>query len=237
MDVLTKFVEQVKAVYGKNLLSIVLYGSRASGEETKKYSDYNLLIVLEEIKFSDLKLMTRAVKNWVRQGNPVPLFFTLSHLKTSADVFPIEFLDIKDKHKILFGDDLFLGLEIKNTYLRHECEFELKGKLLKLQQGYILSGNKPKLVRKLLIDSLSAVLVVFRHLLRLLGQTPPLKKIDSLELLAKLIGLDTSVFLSVHKIKNGDKEANKIAPDDLMEKYLQQIEKVVEIVDNLNSLE
>ncbi|MFH1259763.1 MAG: nucleotidyltransferase domain-containing protein [Elusimicrobiota bacterium] len=235
MDILTKFVEEVKAVYGKNLLSIILYGSRASGEETKKYSDYNLLIVLEEIKFSDLKLITRPIKNWVKQGNPAPLFFTSARLKTSADVFPIEFLDIKDKHKVLFGDDLFLGLEIKHTHLRHECEFELKGKLLKLRQGYILSGNKPKLVRKLLIDSLSAVLVVFRHSLRLFGQTPPLKKIDSLELLAKRIGLDASVFLAVHKMKNGDKEANKIDPDGLMEKYLQQIEKVVEAVDNLKA--
>lgn len=232
-NILEKFVEKIKSTFGENLKSIILYGSKASGEDTRKYSDYNLLLILKEIKFSNLTLFNRRVKGWLKAGNPPPLLFTMARLEKSADVFPIEFLDIKDNHKLLYGEDPFLSLEIKNTYLRHQCESELKGKLLKLEQGYMISGGKGRLVRELLVNSLSSFLVIFRHLLRLFGKTPPLKKLESLELLAQGIGLDTSVFLTISKLKHGDKEAKKTDPNLLMEKYFQEIEKVVAVVDNL----
>ena len=231
-DILNKFIEETKTAYGQNLKSVVLYGSKASGEDTKKHSDYNLLIVLENISFHHLKLLGKIMKKWVKQGNQPPLLWTSERLKKSADVFPIEFFDMKDNHKILYGDDPFENLEIHNTHLRHECEFELKGKLLKLRQGYIVSQGKSD-VKNLLINSISTFLIVFRNVLRLFGITPPLKRLDALNILSDKTGLNPSVFITIFNMKQGAQEALKHDPDLLMEDYLRQIEKITDVVDNL----
>ncbi|MFH0948497.1 MAG: hypothetical protein V1833_05825 [Elusimicrobiota bacterium] len=229
-DILSKFVEEVKVIHGTNLKSVVLYGSKATGEDTKKHSDYNLLIILGDIKFGDLKSLSKIIKFWLKRGNPPPLLFTMDRFIKSADVFPIEFLDMKDNRKILYGEDPFENLEIKNTHLKHECEFELKGKLIKLQQGYIASRNKSD-IRNLLIKSVTTFLILFRNVVRLFNETPPAKRLDGLNILSEKIGLNPSVFVTIFNMKCGDKEAMKLNPEPIMEKYLKEIEKVVDVVD------
>ncbi|MDO8734781.1 MAG: hypothetical protein Q7K21_06450 [Elusimicrobiota bacterium] len=230
-DILNKFVEQVRVIYGPNLKSVVLYGSKASGEDTKKHSDYNLLLILGDIKFGDLKSLNKIIKFWIKGGNQPPLLFTTERLKKSADVFPIEFLDMKDNHKVLYGEDPFDNLEIKNTHLRHECEFELKGKLLKLQQGYVVSRNKSD-VRNLLIKSVTTFLILFRHIVRLFNEVPPAKRLDALNILSGKTGLNPSVFVTIFNMKRGDKDVLKLDPEPVMKEYLEEIEKMVEVVDS-----
>lgn len=232
-DILNKFVEEIKNTYKDNLKSVIMYGSKVNFEDTKKYSDYNLLVVLEDIKFNDLKTMNKAIRNWIKHKNQPPLLFTISRLKKSADVFPIEFLDIKDNHKVLFGDDPFIDLEIQGTHLRHECEFELKGKLLKLRQGYMMTLGKSDRIRELMINSISTFLIVFKYVVRMLGEVPPKKRLDALNILAERIGLNPDPFILIFKMKNQDKDALKLEPDSIMEEYLKEIEKVVDFVDNL----
>ena len=229
---LDKFVEDIKESYKENLKAIVLYGSKASSEDSKKYSDFNLLVVLNEIQFKDLKAMHKALIAWIKNGNQPPQLFTSERLKKSSDVFPIEFLDIKSNHKVLFGEDPFSELIINDTNLRHECEFELKGKLLKLRQGYMIFCGKDAKLREFLISTISTFLIVFRYVLQLTGEKPPLKRLEAMELLSKKIGFDHSPFLAIYNMKQGDKEAMKLDLDALTEQYLKEIEKVVDFVDN-----
>ncbi|MBN1824549.1 MAG: hypothetical protein JW803_09550 [Endomicrobiales bacterium] len=232
-DILEKFVSDVKAAYGENLKSVVLYGSKASAEDTKKHSDYNVLVVLDSIKFDDLKSMNKAMVAWIAGGNQPPLLFTSERLKNSADVFPIEFLDIKSNHRILFGEDPFTDLQIHDKHLRHECEFELKGKLLKLRQGYMLTRGKEGHLKDLLINSVTTFLIIFRYVLKLTGQEPPAKRLDALEILSKKVVFDPSPFATIFAMKQGDKEALKNDAEPLTEKYLAEIEKVVDFVDKM----
>jgi predicted nucleotidyltransferase len=231
-EILNKFIKEVKNAYGHNLKSIVLFGSKASGEDTEKHSDHNLLFIVEKIDFKDLKSLNKIIKPWIKKGNPPPLIFTADKLKSSTDVFPVEFYDMKDHHKVLFGEDPLKDLKIEDKNLRHECEFELKGKLLKLQQGYVSSRNKAD-ARNLLINSVSTFLLLFRHTIRLFGGTPPLKRLDALKILAEKTGLNPSVFVTIFNMKQGDREALKKDPEPLMEEYLKEIEKIVDAVDKL----
>jgi len=232
LDILEKFIEEIKLVYGQNLKSVILFGSKASGEDTKKHSDYNLLIVVNDISFNDLKSLRKMIKFWTKEGHQPPIIFTTERMGKSADVFPIEFLDMKDNHKILFGEDPFRNITIHDTHLRHECEFELKGKLLKLRQGYMLSQSKSDL-QNLLIDSITTFLIVFRHVIRLLNEEPPLKRIDALKVLAEKTKINPEVFITIFNMKRGDKEALKKDPELIIEEYLKEIERVVDVVDNL----
>lgn len=230
-NILNKLVEDIRTSCGTSLKSVVLYGSKAAGEETKKYSDYNILLVLENVNFSALAQLSAITGGWVRHGNTPPLIFTVDELKNSADVFPIEFLDMKASHRLLFGEDYLQNIEVKETHLRHQCEFELRSKLLKLRQGYLIAGGSSKKVRELLESTVSSFLVVFRFVLKLLGENPPLKKTDSLELLSKKTGINPSVFQTIIKIRNNDKEAMQINPEILIKEYMEEIEKIISVVD------
>ena len=232
-SMLEKFVEEIKRVCGDNLKSVILYGSKASGESTKKFSDYNLLLVLNKISFQDLKSITFIADKWIKQKNPPPLIFSAERLNKSTDVFPIEFLDMKEHHKVLYGDDPFTDMQINLRHLRHECESELKGKLLKLRQGYMNTGGKTSGVRELLISSVSTFLIVSRHILYLLGRTPPAKRLDALNMLSEHIKINTEPFISILKMKNEEKETSKLDPVVIFEQYIEEIEKIVDFVDDM----
>jgi hypothetical protein len=232
-DIVEKFVNDIKEACGENLKSVILYGSRASSEYIEKRSDYNTMLILGSVEFKDLQTLSNTLKGWIKKGNQPPQIFSGQMFQRSADVFPIEFLDIKDNHKVLFGEDPFNDLQITEKNLRHECEFELKGKLLKLRQGYLNARGSSSKVRELLVLSLSSFLTVIRHSARLYGQVPSAKKLEAVEKLSEKIGFDPAVFSTVQKIKAGDREALKRDPETVMEDYMKQIEKIIESVDSL----
>ena len=227
---LKKFTDEIYGVLGARMRTLLLYGSQASGEAAKKHSDYNFLLVVDGLKFEDLKALEK-ISFKLLKGNPPPLVFSTELFKSSTDVFPIEFLDMQETHRILTGEDPFHNMEIDLKNLRHECEFELKGKLLKLRQGYIASAGKAADVRNLLIGSISSFLVLLRNVVRLAGQKPPFRKLDALNALAPLVKIDTTPFENIYKMKHGDKEALKLNPEEVFAAYMKEIEKAVDFVD------
>ncbi|MCS7151589.1 MAG: nucleotidyltransferase domain-containing protein [Endomicrobia bacterium] len=228
--IIENFIQELKNTIGTKLKSVILYGSKASQEDTK-YSDYNILIIIEELKFDNLKLLVKPFHKWLKEKNTPPLVFDTKMFYSSIDVFPIEFLDIKQNHKVLYGDDPFENLEIDLKNLRHECEFELKSKLLKLRQAYIITkGNKRK-IKRLLIDTISTFLVLFKSVLHLVGKTPPVKKVEVLNMIKDFIDIDVEPFEKILHLKQNIKEAKKYDVEELFEKYVEQIEKIISYVD------
>lgn len=228
-----EFTEELKKIYVDNLKSVILYGSAASGEYLKKISDFNLLVILERASLSELKKISPLVKKWIKLGNPPPLMFTLERFRSSSDVFPIEFLDIRDCRKILYGFDPFPDLTIETQNLRLELEHELKGKLIQIRERYLTTEGKPKQVKELLIKSFSTFLVLFRNVLRLYGEEPPLKKLVALEKLAAKIPFDLEVFQKIEELRKGNKSIPDIEIETIMERYLKAIETITDTVDKL----
>src|SRR5687768_14458588 len=100
------FIDDLRAVYGKNLASVILYGSAATAEFVPRHSDYNILIALHKITPKELQHAHASVREWHKLGHPVPIFFTVSELMNAADVFPIEFHQMERARKVLYGEDL-----------------------------------------------------------------------------------------------------------------------------------
>jgi predicted nucleotidyltransferase len=232
-DILELYVNEIKNAFGDNLRSVVLYGSKAGGEDTGKHSDYNLLVIVENIILERMALLTPSTKKWVKSGNRPPMIFTAAEFVNSSDVFPVEFLDMKDRHKLLYGRDYLSEIKVDDANLRHECEFDLKSKLLTLRQSFIMLRDRPKEIKALLIGSVSSFLVIFRHVAKLLGAEMPANKIDSLNILSQKAGIKQDVFKNVHDMKRGDKSALNLAPEKLMEEYLREIENIIKVMDKL----
>jgi len=222
--------EKLKAACGSHLKSVVLFGSAAAGDHTDKQSDYNVLVVLDRLGVEELKALAPATRAWVKRGNPAPLLFTQESLARSTDTFPLEIADIKESHRVLFGEDVPSTLPVNMATLRHELEHEFKGKLMQLRSRYLLSSGKPRQLTQLMIRSLSTFLVLFRGALRLYQAEVPAKKLDALAVLAKYIPIRTQAFETVAQLKSGNR-LRSVVPEKLFAEYLQAIESVVNAVD------
>jgi len=228
---LNRFVDHVRKTYTENLEAIVLYGSAASEDFSKKYSDFNTIIVLKEVTPGELEKGHSFIKKWVRSGNPAPLFFDHHHINTSSDVFPIEFHDIQANRKVLYGEDPFSTLKILDVNLRHQCECELKGKILQLQSRFVEIANKNKEVSRLMMESLSTFISIFRGIVRLLGQQPEQQKKALVEHLSELIGFSPNIFLELLDVRDGNALPPRQDAIEKFEDYLEQLKTITVFVD------
>lgn len=226
-----KLVDGFKTAIPDGLKSIILYGSAAAGDHSGKKSDYNVLVVVEDLGVDTLNALSKTASAWAKAGNPAPLLFTETRLAKATDVFPIELLDITECHKVLFGNDAVQGLEISTDNLRLQIEHELRGALIHLRQSYLLTQSKDKAVSELMVGSLSTFLVLFRAALRLFDEQVPQKKFQALEKLAEHLSFDVCVFQTLEKLKNGSTKTKDVDVPELFNNYLKTVECVIDAVD------
>src|SRR5437867_4037558 len=165
---LDDLVSQLRAAFGPELRAVALYGSAAAGEHHPKKSDYNVLVLVDSLPANKLAAASAAVKAWSDDGNPPPLTLTIDEWHGSADIFPMEYADILDRHRVLFGD-LQTDVRVNPSHLRLQLEHEAMATLLQLRRGALAAGNDAKAQLALLEGSSSTVMVVFRAVLRLQG--------------------------------------------------------------------
>ena len=236
LEVQKKFLTFLKAmldIHRDNLISVFIYGSAAGKNYIPKISDINSVFIFKDLPFSSLKNSLKAVSRGIPKKIAAPLFLTRGHIETSLDVFPIEFLDMKENHVLLYGTDILSSLKIKGEHIRLFCEQQIKGKLIRIRQAYLEVGLKKKGMEALLKESLNSLIPVFRNLIRLKGNQPPAKKEDIIKQLCRGFDLDENVFLPIYKDTSNDE---KIANQEVvvfLEKYLDQIKKLAIGADRL----
>lgn len=226
-----QLVEKLKQANPTGLKAVILYGSAAAGDHVGKRSDYNVLVIMDQLGLRELKLFLKPSEAWVKDGNTPPLLFTPEGLRRSVDVFPIELLDIRDSHRVLYGQDITGEIEIDVENLRLQLEHELKGKLIQLRERYLETSGQSKRVADLMINSLSSFLVLFRAALRLFREQVPATKLEAATLLSSHIPFDPGIFQSVKALKAGTMKLREVDTEELFGRYLQTIEAIVEAVD------
>lgn len=227
------FVNKLRQAAGDNLESVVLYGSAASGSFHPDLSDINLLCVLRETSFTAIQALAPAIKSWTEQKHSIPLLLSSEELQRSADAFAIEFLDMKEHHKMLFGPDLLPQLYIPMDRHRAQVEYELREKLILLRQRLLLSLADEGRVWSLLMHSLPAFTTLFRHALIALGETPPKSKQETLQALSTRMSFDSSTFTSLLNLREKPAERKTVDVKDIVNRYLNAIQQVTAAVDKM----
>jgi hypothetical protein len=194
---LDELVDQLKKVYGAQLRAVVLYGSAAAGEHIAKRSDYNVLVIVDELTMDHMRTGAAVARAWGEDGNPPPLTLTMSEWRGSADIFPMEYADILERHRVLFGTPPFDDIVVERRNLRLQLEHEAMGKLLKLRQGVLASGGDAKAQIELLAASLSTIMVIFRAVERMHEAVPPTDYDRLSRDVARRVGFDAEPFALV----------------------------------------
>ncbi|MEO8574108.1 MAG: nucleotidyltransferase domain-containing protein [Pyrinomonadaceae bacterium] len=229
------FIDDLRATHGKNLASVVLYGSAATGDFIPSRSDYNILIALHKITPRDLRNAHASVREWHKLGHPVPVYFTVGELENAADVFPIEFHEMERARKVLYGKDVLQNLKISDAYLRHQVEYELRSKLILLRRQYIPASESVEGLKNLMAESLTSFATLFSAVLMLSGIDPPTKKHEVVALLVQQHGLDGATFEKIFNLreKNFAAELDEVVANRLFAEYMEQIERVIDAVDQV----
>jgi hypothetical protein len=227
------FVSRLRAAAGANLESVILFGSAVAGDFHPEFSNLNLFCVIRDSSFAALQALAPAVKWWDAQKQPPPLFMTRDEIERSTDVFTIEFMDIQQHHRIVFGADVLQGLPIPVNLHRVQVEYELREKLALLRQHLLLASGKDSRLWELLLRSVSSFATLFRHALIVLGHAAPLGKREVVQALSKQIGFDASGILQVLDVKEGKSERKQFEVADVFARYLAALEQVTAAVDKM----
>jgi len=223
---LEELVRQLQLAYGDGLRSVVLFGSAVAGEHTKK-SDYNVLVVVHALPLEKLRAVAAVSKAWADDGNPPPMTFTTSEWKSSADIFPMEYADILERHRVLFGEDPLAGMKVNPADLRLEVEQQAMGKLLHLRQATMGAGGDRRLQLELLEKSLSTLMVIFRGVARLHGDVPSPDYEELTKSLAQRAGFQPDAFVKVIHHVRGVEKIPKDGAEAILEQYLSAMERLV----------
>jgi hypothetical protein len=191
-----------------------------------------LLVVVDHITPGELKAAHDVAEWWREVGHPFPVYFTSEEISDATDVFPLDFLDIAEVRRILYGRDPFEGLNIATHNLRHQLEYELRGKLLRLRTLYVPASHNANKLARLMADSLESFVPLFRHVLRLLGEEAPADPAEALNRLAARLKLEKQTFARIMEYRADEEVWLEAETSETFASYLYEIQEVVEAVDN-----
>ncbi|MBS1850834.1 MAG: hypothetical protein JST79_07975 [Acidobacteria bacterium] len=226
-------VSKLREAAGENLVSVILYGSAVAGGFHPGVSNLNVFCVLQDASFSALRALEPVAKWWDGQKQPPPLIMTRQELERSADVFAIEWLDMKASHRVLHGSDVLEQLHIPMHLHRVQVEYELREKLVLLRQKLLLLARNDEKMWDLVLHSAPSFLTLFRHALIAMQEAPPATKAEVVQALAKRAGFDPSGMLEVLELRQRRAHAGEFDVSSLCARYLAAIEHVTAAVDTI----
>lgn len=231
---LKELTRRLTTAFGERLVSVVLYGSAATGDWNEHSSDLNVLCVLSRLSPAELSDSEPVVRWWREKGNPPPLLLTEEEVRTSTDCFPMEFHDMQEHRRLLHGPDLIENLAIDRSFYRAQVEHELRAKQIRLRQKAAEALPDAGRLSKLLTDSLSTFCVLGRHALVLSGHAPRWKKEGILQALEEALGKPLPGSNAILAIRAAGKSASAQEATSLLARYLDETDALVRFVDGLD---
>jgi hypothetical protein len=223
-------VDGLAGALGGRLRSVVLYGSAARDDFHEGASDLNLAVVADTLDPATLEALSRPVHAWVRKGQPPPRLMTPEIIADAADVYAIEFLDLRSHRVVLHGQDPFAAVVVRTDLLRVQCERELREKLMRLREAYLDTHASPRRLRRLMVESYSTFTALFRGCLALMGGTPPARNADVAAAFCARARIDPAPFDAIAAMRQGG-----AGPDvdlkTLFARYYEQLGRAVGVLD------
>ena len=225
------FLPILQQVFVDNLRAVILYGSAVKGLFADGVSDVNVLILLKEADPKSVILLGGKAKSVMKRNRITPLLLTEKEYLGSADIVPLEYLDILASRKVLFGTDPTTELEITRSNLRHQVEAQLRGTIGALRSVLLASRGKSAALRRYLKDWFGSQNALIRGLLRLGGTDEIPDEIETTaQVLEKLFGVAAGSLVELSRIRRGE----KLDAAEIVEHVLLYLTAVVAKVDTLD---
>lgn len=200
---LQAYTKDVKGTFGDQLEGLLIYGSAVRGEFLPGRSNLNLLLVVTGYDAAMLKRYQPVHKRWSKEGVITPLFLTDHEIRTSSALFPLEFLEIQEHHRVLGGRDPFVGFHVEVTRIGDAVRQGLAGHVLRLRQRFAESSGANEAVMILLPLAITSTVPLLRGIQRMRGW-PVLTQSDAvIKDVADRLQLDLTGFHDALMLKRG----------------------------------
>lgn len=244
---MSEFLPVVRQVYGDLLSMVALYGSAATGTWVSGVSDINILIVVE--KADPDKLIEFGValgkRNLIQRYRITPHILSRQELDTSSDIFPVEYLELRETLELVEGENLFADLQVSIENLRHQVEAMTRGSVNTLRQIVIASAGDRRRLQASLKGWSGRQIPLYRAVLRLaamakgsVGATAGTDTASNqtgkdlggiISKMAESLGLDKTPFLELQALREqgakGGVDPLLLIPQ-LQRQYLLMLDKV-----------
>ena len=227
---IAQVTDQMRLVFGADLVSVVLYGSATGEDYVPGKSDLNFAVVLETLSFAHLKALHSHLPRWHKLGAAMPLLLDRKFLERGRDAFPMEFHDIKAQHRVLYGEEVFARLPIDSRHLQYQAEHEARGKLLRLRTLYAEVGADRKRLEALMLDSVKTFLIIMRNFIRLRTGAGSTRYPQVLEQFEAHFRIQFPTMRHLLRVKLGQERwADGI--EDTFRHYLDEVQALIDLVD------
>ena len=235
LDAARHWLQPVRTGLGSEFLAAYLTGGVLRQGFDPKHSGVNVLVIARSLDTAVLERLAAAIPAPKKTTRFEPLFMTSSQIEKSLDSFPIEWLDIRERHLLLEGEDVVATLEVPRTYLRLQCEHELRGKHIQLRQTLLLDAAHSATLLRTLAAVASSISTLFRTLLRLQGESPPAESARVVERVADVFRLDAAALLIPHMIRHGGRspKGDEVAPQ--YRRFLAELDRLIAAIDELKT--
>ncbi|TVQ27272.1 MAG: hypothetical protein EA382_04050 [Spirochaetaceae bacterium] len=227
-------------VFADNLVSVIAYGSYLRDTFRPGASDVNVLFIIREAIGDQFDAFGRDGHRLMRRFTITPLVLTRDEFRSSSDVFPMEYSDLVDVHRVLYGEDVTSDLSLSAVHLRHEVEHQLRGSLVSLRQLAVAAGRRRPFVERALRRELAqwqgTLWAVLRGVLRLYGYAPSADPTSSpipndpaalVDAVNRAVGFEPGPLLTLARCRNG------ACPDsrEMIAGLLDRLSELVRVVD------
>jgi predicted nucleotidyltransferase len=179
-----------------------LYGSAVTGTYAKEVSDINILAAVSSLTAEDLNRTASLGKKKLSSYRITPLVLTVEELENSSDVFPVEYLEIKETMKLLYGSSLFDSIDPGRQNIRHQVETMTRGALNALRQIILLSSGSGRTFSQELRSWSGRQMPLLKALLRLSEKKPdPQRYVEQAE---ELLGCSLDSLKRVKSLREGN---------------------------------
>lgn len=226
------YTKEIGNVFGTQLVGALLYGSAVRGDFLPGRSNLNFLLLLSSHDRNKLAAYAKAHKKWAREQVVVPLLLTEVELNASVALFPLEYLEIQEQHRLLAGRDPFIGLHVDIGGLEVQIRQNLRANLLRLRQRFVEGGGMQDAITILLPLSLTALLPCVRGLQRLAQRKISGSAEELLLELQEATELDCSGFLDVLHLKRGLITPGPVEVPRLFDRYAAALEALIQWVES-----
>src|SRR5262249_48835657 len=221
---LQKLSEDLTTSAPSNLVALIVYGGLARGRFHLERSDINLLVLLRDTSLASLRAIAEPLHAAWREVRVEPFVLRADELTATAAAFPTKFLDIKDHHVLLTGEDPFTQLEVSHEHIRLRIEQELRNLALRLRRRFLFVAQNPSEVLQLLTESARPLALELAALLRLTGKTVPIEDRTAaiLEAAAAAFTLDREALAEMASLRDG--QPPRLEAMELFGRVLSSIE-------------
>lgn len=220
---------------GANLLCAALYGSAAARDFSPGRSDINVFLVFDKSDVALMRALRAAFKKHGKKLKSNPVVIDLKTIEGSAAVFPMEFLEWKERSLVFYGENPLDEMEIPTGRMGLLIEESLRGKRLRLAQAYMETELNAARLQAFMTAALPGLVVVCRNIMRMQGAAALSDIFSMLGALESKCGCELSTIKRLLRLKGDSIRVGGKELDLMFKELLAEIGGLADYVGGLNA--